>query len=413
MWPWMRRWHDWAMTDLWPLTRPGGRAQAMHYSYEKGGLVIDNQPIPWNADAVLVECLVARLPGIAARRKEEFLLRIPGREPIPLDSLRREEAPDHYRLCFRFPPPSQTSNAEVIWRHHRLSEMTLPVVQRAEFLEKLRLQQATLAVQLGELTVACQTFVSSQCHGLVAGAVLSSPHSLVPLVDLDCHLDWRLEGATQGRRFPVRLSSSQLKGKQALATICPANLPKRAGTYVATWMVDDRVLATQQIKAISKSQFLRSLRISETRLVVQTAKGDVRLARQMPELAEVARIGPCFLVSSSEVGMAGLCPLDVRAQLTGGLQTPVLLEQELLVTDGPAPFVPGTLDVREVEQMVAFELRAGNRSLGVLPLTAAPVAAFDAEGGFRAGPEYAWSSAAEDQLQEKLAKLLEPRANGR
>ena len=133
----------------------------------------------------------------------------------------------------------------------------------------------------------------------------------------------------------------------------------------------------------------------------------------MPELAGVSRIGPCFLVSSSEVGMAGLCPLDVRAQLAGGLQTPVLLEQELLVTDGPAPFVPGTLDVREIEQMTAFELRAGNRSLGLLPLTAAPVAAFDAEGGFKTAPEYAWSTAAEDQLQEKLAKLLEPRANGR
>ena len=123
----------------------------MHYSYEKGGLVIDNQPIPWNADAVIVECLVAHLPGIAARRREEFLLRIPGREAVPLDSLRREEAQECYRLCFRFPPPSQTSNAEVVWRHHRLSEMTLPVVQRAEFLEKLRLQHATLAVQLGEL----------------------------------------------------------------------------------------------------------------------------------------------------------------------------------------------------------------------------------------------------------------------
>ena len=75
-----------------------------------------------------------------------------------------------------------------------------------------------------------------------------------------------------------------------------------------------------------------------------------------------------------------------------------------------AQILPGTLDIREVEQMTAFELRAGTRSLGLLPLTAAPVAAFNAEGGFKALPDYGWSSAAEDQLQEKLAKLL---SNGR
>jgi hypothetical protein len=301
----------------------------------------------------------------------------------------------------------------VIWRHHRLGELTLPVVQRAEFLQRLSLQLPTLGVRLGEETVACQTFVSSQCRGIVASAMLSSPTSLAPLLDLDLHVDLRVENASSGTTVPVRLSSSQLKGKQALATASPPKLPRRVATYVASWRIDDLVLATQKIKAISKNQFLRSLRISETRLVVQTAQGEVRLARQMPLPDGLARIGPCFLVSSSEVGMAALCPMRVCAQLESGLHSPVLMEQELLVTDGPAPLVPGTLEVAEVMQMTAFELRAGSRTLGWLPLTPAPVAAFDAEGGFRPPPEYTWSTAAEEQLQEKLAKLLEPRTNGR
>ena len=93
------------------------------------------------------------------------------------------------------------------------------------------------------------------------------------------------------------------------------------------------------------------------------------------------------------------------------MQTPGLLQQEVLVTDGPVPFVPGTIDAAQVAEMTAFELRIGKRLLGVLPLTPAPVAAFDAEGGFKPPPEYAWSSVAEDQLQDKLAKLLEPRGN--
>ena len=325
---------------------------------------------------------------------------------MPLESIQRDEEQQCYRLRFRLPTLAQTTNVEVVWRHHRLSEMTLSVLSRAEFLEKLLLQHPTLTVRVGEQAVACQTFVTSQCRGLFASALLNSATSLVPLVDLGLHVDWRREGDAQGKQFPVQLSSSQLKGKQALLTVCPGDRPKRAGCYVASWLLGDELLASQRIKAITQSHFLSSLRVSATRLVVQTTKGEVRLARQMPERGGVARIGPCFLVSSSEQGMAGLCSLCVRARQVGGLQAPTLLEQDLLVTDGPAPFVPGTLDLHEVEQITAFELHAGARVLGALPLTAAPEANFDSEGGFQPPPDYAWSSAAEDQLQEKLAKLL-------
>jgi hypothetical protein len=384
----------------------------MHYSYEKGGLVIDSQPIPWNADTVIVECL-ARLPVSASRRKEDFLLRIPGCEPIAVDTLRRDETQDRHRLFFRLPPPARTTNAEVVWRHHRLGELTLPVIQREEFVQKLALQQPTLAVHLGASTVACQAFVASQCRGLLASAVLASPTSLAPLADLDLHVDFRREDAESGKCVLVRLSSSQLRGKQALVTVAPPKLRYGAGTYVATWRLGEHTLSTQKIKAISKGAFFRSLRISETRLVLQNVKGEVTLARQLPALDGLTRVGPCFLVSSSEPGMAAHCPLRVFAQLTGGLQSPLILEQDLLITDGPAPFVPGTVDAAEVAQMTAFELRAGGKTLGSLPLSPAPIAAFDAEGGFKPPPEYGWSTAAEDQLQEKLAKLLEPRANGR
>ena len=62
MWPWIKRWRDWAMTDLWSMHRIGPQPQALHYSYEKAGLTLHDQPIPWNAEAVLVEALV-RLPA--------------------------------------------------------------------------------------------------------------------------------------------------------------------------------------------------------------------------------------------------------------------------------------------------------------------------------------------------------------
>src|SRR5437764_1400673 len=99
MWPWIKRWRDWAMHDLWPLYRIGPQPQALHFSYEKAGLTLHDQPIPWNAEAVLVEAMV-RLPGNTTRRKSDFQLRIPGQEPIPAESLRHPDHEPHHRVVF-------------------------------------------------------------------------------------------------------------------------------------------------------------------------------------------------------------------------------------------------------------------------------------------------------------------------
>ena len=71
MWPWIKRWRDWAMNELWPMSRIVTGPQALHYSYEKAGLTLPGQPIPWNAESVVVETL-AMFPtgraGIASER---------------------------------------------------------------------------------------------------------------------------------------------------------------------------------------------------------------------------------------------------------------------------------------------------------------------------------------------------------
>ena len=53
--------------------------QALHFSYEKAGLVVADQPIPWNAEAVVVEASL-RLPSSSGRRKNDFSLRVSGQE---------------------------------------------------------------------------------------------------------------------------------------------------------------------------------------------------------------------------------------------------------------------------------------------------------------------------------------------
>ena len=92
-----------------------------------------------------------------------------------------------------------------------------------------------------------------------------------------------------------------------------------------------------------------------------------------------------------------------------GPAAPPPMEQEVLITDGPTMVAPGTLAVADLANVTAFELRCKGRSLGVQSLRPAPTATFTAEGGFKPTADYAWSSAAEEEMNERLNRLLEGR----
>src|SRR5262249_12535758 len=156
--------------------------------------------------------------------------------------------------------------------------------------------------------------------------LLSAANSLAPVADLNLRVEFRSEPGNTVLTLPVQLTSSQLRGKQAMISVALQKFPRRIAAWQATWLLEDRVLEGQRIRAISKAKFQRSLRISETRYVLQSGKGEVSVARQLPARDGLTRVGPCFLVSSSEAGMAGLCKLQVRALVSGGIQAPLLLE---------------------------------------------------------------------------------------
>ncbi len=411
MWPWIRRWRDWLMREPWPLSRGAAVPRALYFSWERAGLLVSGQPIAWCAEAVLVEALV-RLPAAGNRHKGDFCLRLPAREPVPAEQLRRVEGEEHYRIHFRLPPLPATTTAELLFRERVLVQMTLPVLSREEFVGQLRLEMPTLLVRLGSESVACQTFVASQCRGLLASAVLSSPTSLAPLIDLDLEVEFRCERAGLAYRVPVRLSMSQLQGKSALITVAPPRQPRRLGAWTATWSVGQHVLARQRVRGISQKAFQRSLRISDTRFVVQSRSGPFRLVRQPPAQDGQTRVGPCFLVASGEPGMAGVCRPQVVALVAGAVQPPLLLDQEVLITDGPAMVAPGTLDAGDLGQVSGFELRIGTQVLGMLPMCPVPAATFTGEGGFHAPPDYTWTAAAEEEMNDRLNRLLEGRGSG-
>src|SRR5207249_4253872 len=122
-------------------------------------------------------------------------------------------------------------------------------------------------------------------------------------------------------------------------------------SWLVTWLLADQPLATHRVRAISTRAFQRSLRVTDARFVLRWPKGNVTVARQVPPNEKPARVGPCFFVSSREPGMAGMCQLQVHAQVPGSVQPPPLMEQEVLITDGPTEFAPGTLDLSDVAQL--------------------------------------------------------------
>jgi hypothetical protein len=403
MWRWIRHWRDWLMSEIVTPRRLAAQPQALYFRSEKGGLTLDNQPVPWSAEAVVVEALL-RLPP-AARRRGDFSLRIPGFEPVPADVLRPDEAGQRHRLFFRFPVPKATGTAELCWRHHVLGRVEIPVVTPEQFLADLRLTLASAFVSVAGRSVACQTFVTTQQQGLSAAGVVHSPTGLSPLLDLGLTATFRTARGTKTVVTPVPLTSSQLAGKDALVTALPPRLPRKSGEWTVTWTCPGRELATTRLRAVTPRAFRESLRVSDTRFGVVTTAGDFRVVRQMPTEG-VARAGPCFFVASREPGMAGRADFEIGVQVPGVDRSPTVLEQSVLITDGPTPVAPGLIPMSELKHASAFELRLKGRVLGVLPLSPVPTATFTAEGGYKPPPEFTWSAAAEDELSERLARLM-------
>src|SRR5262245_35352087 len=135
MWPWIKRWLDWAMVDLRGKNRASPGPVGLHFAYEKAGLTVHDQPIPWNAEAVLVEAVV-KLPALA-RNKTDFQLVVAGQEPVPAESLRPDERSSRHHIFFRLPPINKMVAADVQWRTNTLGTLTLPFIGRDEFLQNL------------------------------------------------------------------------------------------------------------------------------------------------------------------------------------------------------------------------------------------------------------------------------------
>ena len=378
----------------------------LHFSYEKAGLTIQNQPIPWNAEAVLVEAIV-QLAAITAEARGEFQLRLQGSEPIRAESLRPSEIRGQARVFFRIAVPSRTQEVEFFWRDTPLGRITLPFLSRADFLQTLRFEDPTLHARLADETRPCQSYVKGQTKELFASVIVSAPTCLAPLADFDLAVDMIGAADLIEDGFMMRLGSRQLTERKAVL-LGALRKPRTVGQRQIRWRLDDEPCATIRVRGVSPIAFRRSLRVSTTRFFLEGREGLLPLARYVPEnLGDIRRLGPVFLVCSGIAGMAANVSFAIRAL---DERRQVLVEipgQEIVVTDGPTVVALGTFEGAELERVRTFELLADGKPLGSMSIGPMPTAAFTSEGGFAAFQnDVAWSPDAEDQLRKRLGELL-------
>jgi hypothetical protein len=391
-------------------TSPNAGPSGLHVRYEKAGLILDALPIPWNADAVIVEANV-RLPAAVPREKQDFTMQFSTGAPTAwAEVLMQSTKHAPMRVFFRIPVPVQTCVARIFWREHSLGQVELPILTRAVFEQGFALEMPTLHVALGARTVACQTFVTTQAKSLFASAVVKSASPLAAALTMGLRVEVQRSDATVGLA-EIAFTSEQLRMRQALVTV---QLPKlrTIGAYDVSWHLATRCLHTQRIRTVSRKTLLRSLRISATRFCVTKDDGTTQIVRSLPARAGqllldgVAEVAPIFFVCSGEPGMAGLVPLALRA-LVGDVLTTTAIEEEVLVTDGPTPVLLGVMPASELSRVKHFTLGCGDANLGNLAVVPAPNAEFNAEGGFAPLDDFLWTAAAEEQLNERLGKLLD------
>src|SRR5438105_1057275 len=144
------------------MTSPTSSNSGLHVRYEKAGLILDSLPIPWNADAVIVEANV-RLPAMMPRAKEEFTLQFSNGGPTAWAEIVMQptkHAP--MRVFFRLPVPSLACTAKCFWREHLLGQVDVPIITSSDFVQEFKLEMPTLQITFGQRTVACQSFVNTQ-----------------------------------------------------------------------------------------------------------------------------------------------------------------------------------------------------------------------------------------------------------
>ncbi len=377
--------------------------EEMLVGYEKGGLAVFGEPIPWNASTILVEALVWGR-GLDETRKEDFSLRLPrSRVLLPATATPREEG--RTLISFRLPPIQQETWAEFCWRSYSLRRIELLYLSAQEFLQGLQLRSPTLLARYGDHHIACHAGAPGACDGLLTSAFLTSPTSLLPILDLDLRLEVANHALGLAQTILLESTASQLTAPQAL--VCRALRPPPEGSTPLSvrWMVADRTLGQAEFVPVSQGAFEESLYVVDAGYLYRRPDHSLILSRYLPHATPGSLLGGCFYLASRQCGFAGYCPVEVCCRAFDSDSSSIVLAQQVLVLDRPSPLLIPPAVIEELPQCV-LELFSRGRKLATLPVFPCPQATFTSEGGIQEQPNFQWTEAAEWELANRLEQLL-------
>ncbi len=369
--------------------------------YEKGGLAVFGEPIPWNAEAILVEALVWMRTEEGG--KERFSLGDSLLRGVPPTAASRQE-PGWTLLSFRLPPRRHCTRAELCWRFHPLRRLRLPHVTSQEFLQRLQLRSPTLMAWFGDQRLACQAAPPGSCDGLLATALLTSPTSLLPLLDLDLRLEVTNQANGLVQTIPLELSGSQLTAQQALVCQALNWAPQGNAGLSVRWMVCDRLLGSSEFRPVAPDRFEESLYVVDAGYLYRRADQSLLLSHYLPQTNPGSLLGGCYYLASRQRGVAGYCPVEVHCRPFNSSSTHIVLRQQALVLDRPSPLLIPPAIMENLDQSV-LELFSRGRKLGSLPVFPCPQGTFTTEGGLCNEPQFLWTESAEWELANRLEQL--------
>lgn len=405
---WLRHWRDWAIPGLFGnnLRSASPMAHGLLFSYEKAGLCVRNEPIPWNADRLRVEALL-RVPSGVVRRKADFCLLCNNLPLGPPETLRIEDG-SLLRLGFNLPPPASASLLTLAWRDQELGQSAMPLLRESDFFDHLELRHATVAVKLGEQFVPCTAFLPAQSRHLLLSGVLASPTSLAPLAGQELVLEVFDGESKPTSTLVTRLAACQLQQRETLWQV-PLHLKNReAGPWTFRWRASDRVLARSELRSVPRRRASQMLACPACYFVRQAkGHGQVEFLSHLAAADANDWLGMVFLLKTTEPGLATRAELRVFLEDVDGRRGELPLHEEIAnVTDGPTPIVTPLLPMAELASVRRVLLLCGSRLVTTLGTQAVPQCSFTGEGGIRAVLEdFPWSPNAEAELADRLKKL--------
>lgn len=402
MWPSIRRWLDWHRPDRNRYIALRAGLRSYQWSYQLFGLMVEADVIPWAAEAVRLEIVLAESELLLSRRTD-FTLRGLNAAPLPCQHIQCLQ-PGLYRLEFCFPPLlTWPSAVQFWWRDYCLLHLTLPRLTQEDYLRSVRWRSWGVTMRWCQRTVTARSFSRRSLRGLAAIVLVSSPHRLLPLASLQPHL--LVQGLPSGPQFdlPLILTGTQQLDTEALLVVPfpPALLESEQCRW--QWCIAGYPVHAETITFLSPQDWEPRVTLRDACFFLNTSRGWVRHTEVQPPPDSVP-FAPCFLLQAP-TGSAGLIPLTLYAHTSQTPRLRRLRHERVLISDAPTPYIPGLFQIQDFPQPTSLELRHGRRILGTLSLSRVPQARFTAEGGFRQVPELTWTESAEAELWERLQRL--------